>query len=174
MQRVAAEHHAGPSDAAVTGRQAPQVTEVEDSVELDEAVLVRHHPSTVFAKGDQRVTDRKTCGPRPPHCDTPSVPKGYVILTEEIHDRAGMDAYGTASTAPLLEHGGRVLVVDEDVDVLEGTWHGSRTVVVEFESVEKAREWYQSPSYQAALPIRQAASRCNVVIASGFELPASP
>jgi uncharacterized protein (DUF1330 family) len=101
------------------------------------------------------------------------VPKGYVILTEEIQDRAGMDAYGTASTAPLLEHGGRVLVVDEDVDVLEGTWHGSRTVVVEFESVEKAREWYQSPSYQAALPLRQAASQCNVVIASGFELPAS-
>jgi len=99
------------------------------------------------------------------------VSKGYVILTEEIHDRAGMDAYGTASTAPLLEHGGRVLVVDEDVEVLEGTWHGTRTVVVEFESVETARDWYRSPSYQAALPLRQAASHCNVVIAAGFELP---
>ena len=94
-----------------------------------------------------------------------------MILTEEIHDRAGMDAYGTASTAPLLEHGGRVLVVDEDVEVLEGTWHGTRTVVVEFESVETARDWYRSPSYQAALPLRQAASHCNVVIAAGFELP---
>ena len=96
-----------------------------------------------------------------------------MILTEEIHDRVGMDAYGAASTAPLLEHGGRVLVVDEDVDVLEGAWHGTRTVVVEFESVEKAREWYESPSYQAALPLRHAASQCNVVIAAGFELPSS-
>jgi uncharacterized protein (DUF1330 family) len=101
------------------------------------------------------------------------VAKGYVILTEDIHDRAGMDAYGTASTAPLLEHGGRVLVVDENVDVLEGRWHGTRTVIVEFESVEKARGWYESPSYQSALPLRQAASQCNVVIAAGFELPRS-
>lgn len=40
------------------------------------------------------------------------MPKGYVILTEDIHDRAGMDAYGAASTAPLVEFGGRVLVVN--------------------------------------------------------------
>jgi len=99
------------------------------------------------------------------------VPKGYVILTEAIHDRAGIDAYGAASTASLLEHGGRVLIVDENVEVLEGAWHGTRTVVVEYESVEKAREWYGSASYQAALPLRQAAAECNVVIAAGFELP---
>jgi uncharacterized protein (DUF1330 family) len=65
-----------------------------------------------------------------------------------------------------------VLVVDEDVEVLEGTWHGNRTVVVEYESVAKAREWYASASYRAALPLRQAAADCNVVIASGFVLPA--
>jgi uncharacterized protein (DUF1330 family) len=106
-------------------------------------------------------------------CDTRPVSKGYVILTEEIHDRAGMEAYGAASTAPLLEHGGRVLVVDEDVQVLEGSWHGTRTVVVEFESVAKARDWYESPTYQSVMPLRQAASRCNVVIAAGFELPRS-
>ena len=96
----------------------------------------------------------------------PHVPKGYVILTEAIHDHDGMDAYGAASMASLVEYGGRVLVVDEDVDVLEGTWHGNRTVVVEYESVDTAREWYESESYRAALPLRQAAADCNVVIAS--------
>lgn len=94
--------------------------------------------------------------------------KGYAILTEAIHNRAGMDTYGAASWAPLVEHRGKVLVVDENVEVIEGDWHGNRTVVVEFESVEKAREWYESASYQAALPLRHAASDCNVVIVSGF------
>jgi uncharacterized protein (DUF1330 family) len=103
----------------------------------------------------------------------PHVPKGYIILTEAIHDRDGMDAYGAASMASLVEYGGRVLVVDEDVDVLEGTWHGNRTVVVEYESVDTAREWYESESYRAALPLRQAAADCNVVIASGFVLRGS-
>ena len=94
--------------------------------------------------------------------------KGYVILTEAIHDAAGMEVYGEASRASLVEHEGRVLVVDADVAVLEGEWHGTRTVIVEYESVEKARAWYESASYQAALPLRQAAADCNVVIAAGF------
>ena len=97
------------------------------------------------------------------------MPKGYVILTEVIHDRAGMDADGAASRASLVADEGRVLVVDEDVEVLEGEWHGTRTVIVEYDSVERAREWYESAAYQETLPLRQAAAECNVVIVpSGF------
>ena len=66
------------------------------------------------------------------------MPKGYVILTEDIHDHAGMAAYGAGSTRPLVDFGGRVLVVDENVEVLEGEWHGTRTVIVEYSSVEQA------------------------------------
>ena len=102
------------------------------------------------------------------------MPKGYVILTEAIHDAAGMEAYGKASTAPVIEYGGRPLVVDQNVEVLEGEWHGTRTVVLEFESVEKARAWYESDSYREARPLRQAAADCHAVIVSGFELPAAP
>jgi uncharacterized protein (DUF1330 family) len=98
------------------------------------------------------------------------MPKGYVILTEDIQDPAGMAEYSAASAAPLIEHGGRVLVVDEDVEVLEGVWHGTRTVIVEYSSVEKARQWYRSDGYQAVLPLRRAAANSNVVIATGFTL----
>ena len=98
------------------------------------------------------------------------MPKGYAILTEAVHDPVGMAAYETASTAALLEFGGRVLVVDADIEVLEGTWPGTRTVIVEFPSVETARAWYDSPSYQAAQPLRRGAADCNVVIATGFAL----
>jgi uncharacterized protein (DUF1330 family) len=96
------------------------------------------------------------------------MPKGYVILTEAVHDPAGMAEYSKASGASLAEYGGTPLVVDEHVEVLEGEWHGTRTVIVEYESVEKAREWYASDLYQSAVPLRQAAAECNMVIASGF------
>ena len=99
--------------------------------------------------------------------------KGYVIMTEHIHDPEGMAGYEQASATSLVEFGGRPLVVDQDVDVLEGAWSGTRTVLVEFESVERARAWYHSPSYQDALPLRQAAADCSVVIATGFEMPGS-
>jgi uncharacterized protein (DUF1330 family) len=43
-----------------------------------------------------------------------------------------------------------------------------QTVVLEFESVEAARAWYESEAYQKAAKLRQAAADCNAVIISGF------
>ena len=40
-----------------------------------------------------------------------------------------------------------------------------------FGSVEQARRWYESDSYQKAAPVRQAAADCNVVLLSGFVPP---
>jgi uncharacterized protein (DUF1330 family) len=95
------------------------------------------------------------------------MPKGYVIVTEAIHDPAGMRAYGQAVGASLAEGGATLLVADSKPQVLEGEWHGNQTVVLEFESVEAARAWYDSDSYGAAMPLRHAAADSNFVIVSG-------
>ncbi|MEU0743744.1 DUF1330 domain-containing protein [Streptomyces sp. NPDC006134] len=100
------------------------------------------------------------------------MPKGYVIMTEAIRDQEGMAAYGKASAASMAEAGARVRVVDPHPQVLEGEWHGDRTVIVEFASVEAARAWYESAGYQEARPLRQAAAVTNAVIVAGFEPPA--
>ena len=92
--------------------------------------------------------------------------KGYVILTEEIHDAEGMKAYGKAAGAAM--GGVKVLAVDAKPQVLEGNWHGHQTVVLEFESVEAAQAWYDSDAYKAARELRQAAADTNAVILSGF------
>jgi uncharacterized protein (DUF1330 family) len=99
------------------------------------------------------------------------MPKGYVILTETIKDQAGMEAYGRASGATLRQGGASVLVVDSQPLVLEGEWDGDRTVVLEFESVDAARTWYESPEYQKVIGLRQAAADTNAVIVAGFEMP---
>ncbi len=96
------------------------------------------------------------------------MPKGYVIVTEAIHDPAAMEEYSKLSGPTIIEHQATVLVADDNVEVLEGEWHGDRTIVLEFDSVEKAREWYDSTGYRAARPIRQAATDSKAVILSGF------
>jgi uncharacterized protein (DUF1330 family) len=96
------------------------------------------------------------------------VSKGYVILTEAIRDPATMDQYGRAAGPSLVEFGATVLVVDRAAEVLEGSWHGTQTVVIEFDSLDTARAWYESDSYRAAASIRQAAADCNVVLVAGF------
>lgn len=93
------------------------------------------------------------------------MPKGYVILTEAIKDPEGMKAYGQAAGAAMAGVG--VLAADAKPQVLEGNWHGDQTVVLEFDSVEAARKWYESEAYQKAAKLRQAAADCNAIILSG-------
>jgi uncharacterized protein (DUF1330 family) len=95
------------------------------------------------------------------------MPKGYVILTEAIKDPEGMTAYGRAAGAAM--GGVNILAVDTAPEVVEGTWHGDQTVVLEFESVDAARAWYESEAYQKAAKLRHDAADCNAVIVSGFD-----
>jgi uncharacterized protein (DUF1330 family) len=97
------------------------------------------------------------------------MPKGYVILTEVIRDPEGMQAYSRAAGPSIRESQAKVLVVDRQPDLLEGEWPATQTVVLEFASVEAARTWYMSDTYQAAAKIRHDAAASNVVIVSGFD-----
>jgi uncharacterized protein (DUF1330 family) len=94
------------------------------------------------------------------------MPKAYVLVCEAIHDPEGMKAYGAAAMPTIAEHGANVLAVG-GADVLEGSWHGNQTILLEFESVEAARGWYESEGYQAAAKLRQAAADSNAVLLTG-------
>jgi uncharacterized protein (DUF1330 family) len=67
------------------------------------------------------------------------MPKGYVILTEDIKDPDGMKAYARAASPSMSQGGCKVLSVDTQPEVLEGSWQGHQTVVLEFDSVDAAR-----------------------------------
>lgn len=92
--------------------------------------------------------------------------KGYVIITEDIKDPAGVAEYGKLAMQTMAN--ATVLAFGPPAETIEGQWHGTQTVVLEFESVEAAKEWYYSDAYQEALKLRQAAADCNGVILSGF------
>ena len=94
------------------------------------------------------------------------MPKAYVIFTEDIKDPEAMKAYGAEAVKTMA--GATFLAADRKAETIEGEWHGSQTVLLEFESVEAAKAWYYSDEYQAAAKLRHAAADCNGVIISGF------
>ena len=55
--------------------------------------------------------------------------------------------------ATFLPYVGKWLVLDGDVEVLEGAWPGS-VVLMEFPDRETAKQWYASPEYQDILRLR--------------------
>jgi uncharacterized protein (DUF1330 family) len=100
------------------------------------------------------------------------MPKGYVIFTEDIHDQDQINAYAQKAIPTIVQAGGQIVVVDDAPEQIEGDWHGTRTVVLEFESVEAARNWYHSAEYQEHAPLRHAAADNKAAIVAGFEMPA--
>lgn len=99
------------------------------------------------------------------------MPKGYIIFTEDVRDPDALSAYAKAAVPTVLASGGRPIIAGGAADVLEGEWHGHQTVLIEWDSVEAARAWYDSPEYQAIIGQRHASAHSNAAIFAGFEMP---
>ena len=52
--------------------------------------------------------------------------------------------------------------------MLEGDWNPTRLVVLEFEDLEAAKRFYDSPEYQAAKKLREGAANLNMVAVEGI------
>lgn len=86
---------------------------------------------------------------------------GYVIVDVDVRDPEGYTAYTGQVPATVAAYGGRFIVRGGPYETREGNWQPQRIVVLEFPDIAAARAWYDSPEYQAILPIRQANSHCN-------------
>jgi uncharacterized protein (DUF1330 family) len=92
----------------------------------------------------------------------------YVILDVEITDPARYEEYKKLSGPALVPFGGRFLVRGGPVEAMEGDWHPSRVVVLEFPDAQHARAWWSSETYRPAKAIRQSASRGNMILVEGL------
>jgi len=93
--------------------------------------------------------------------------KVYVIADIEVTEPEAYEDYKRLSSAAAKEHHGRWLVRGGAVDVLEGDWEPHRLVVLEFESEEAARRWYNSPEYAEARAVRLRSARSSLLLVRG-------
>ena len=92
----------------------------------------------------------------------------YLISDVTVKDAEAFQAYRTRAAASIKQHGGRYLVRGGAVDTLEGSWTPTTIIVVEFPDLERARTWYGSQEYAAALAFRDDALSRNLVIVDGI------
>jgi uncharacterized protein (DUF1330 family) len=91
----------------------------------------------------------------------------YLILDVHVEDPEEYAAYRERSPATVEAYGGRYLVRGGPHEVIEGEWEPERVVVIEFPSVQRAKEWYASPEYQEIVGMRQRAAPSNTVLVEG-------
>jgi uncharacterized protein (DUF1330 family) len=95
----------------------------------------------------------------------------YIIVDVDIHDPEMYEGYKKLTPASIAAFDGRFIVRGGAAETLEGNWPAGRIVVVEFPSVERAREWWSSENYAPAKAIRQSASTTKMLLVEG--VPAS-
>lgn len=94
--------------------------------------------------------------------------KGSVIAFIDVEDSARYAPYAASVPDTIAAFGGRYLVRNGTKQLMEGALPAQRLAVIEFPSVERAKEWYASDAYQVILPIRASSSRGTVLIVEGY------
>jgi uncharacterized protein (DUF1330 family) len=93
----------------------------------------------------------------------------YVIVETDVTDPERYEKYKAASSGAVTASGGRFLVRGGELAVLEGDWHPSRLVVLEFEDLTAAKRWYESEAYQKARTLREGAAHLRMVAVQGVD-----
>jgi uncharacterized protein (DUF1330 family) len=101
------------------------------------------------------------------HAQQAKARPGYVIAEVEVREPTALQKYGAQAPQIIASHGGHYVVRGGDVQALEGEPPKGYVVVIGFDSVKKAREWYDSPEYSAIRPIRQGATKSRLFIVEG-------
>ncbi|WP_207493260.1 DUF1330 domain-containing protein [Aridibaculum aurantiacum] len=93
----------------------------------------------------------------------------YVLVEVSIHDTALYEDYKKLTPAAVAAFDGRFVVRGGQAETLEGDWQPERVVVIEFPSVERAKEWWNSEQYNIAKAIRQQAAHTRMIVLPGVE-----
>ena len=91
----------------------------------------------------------------------------YVIVETDVHDAEQYEQYRAAARGAIAAGGGRFVVRGGEMAVLEGDWRPKRLVVLEFEDLDAAKRWYDSPEYQDAKRLREGAATLHAVAVEG-------
>jgi uncharacterized protein (DUF1330 family) len=92
----------------------------------------------------------------------------YVIVNIDIHDPVTYEEYKKLAPASIAKYGGKYLTRGGATEVLEGNWIPKRFVILEFESMQHAKEWLNSPEYAPARKLRQQSASTDMIVTQGL------
>lgn len=91
----------------------------------------------------------------------------YLVAQVEVTNPDAYQDYASKVPDVIAQYGGKYLARGGDVVALEGGDVTGRVVVLQFESIDAAKAFYNSPEYQKILPMRLANSNGKVFLVAG-------
>lgn len=91
----------------------------------------------------------------------------YVIVDIEVTDPENYQEYIKLAPPTIELYGGKYVARGGRTEALEGEWVPNRLVILQFESIEQAKAWLNSPEYSPARAMRHKYARSNMVVIEG-------
>ena len=90
-----------------------------------------------------------------------------VVAQAYITDAEKFKNYGPPASNAVKKFGGRLLGRSAEPTKLEGDWPPGTVVILEFESLQQAQAWYDSPEYKEAIAAREGAATFHMIAMEG-------
>jgi uncharacterized protein (DUF1330 family) len=91
----------------------------------------------------------------------------FVILDIEVTNPTEYEGYKQLAAPTVALYGGKYVVRGGQAENLEGDWEPKRIVVLQFESVERAKAWINSPEYAQARALRRKYAVSKAIVVEG-------
>ncbi len=91
----------------------------------------------------------------------------YVIVEIDIIDPAGFEEYKKLASATVEKYGGKYIVRGGRTEVLEGDWKPKRIVVLQFESMQRAKDWLNCEDYREPRKMRHRTAKTRMILVEG-------
>jgi uncharacterized protein (DUF1330 family) len=91
----------------------------------------------------------------------------YVIVQAEVTDWEKFKVYLDKTPHTIEKYGGRYVARGGETVILEGEANTKRIVLIEFPSMQRARDWYNSEEYQQIKALRAGAAIGSLIAIEG-------
>ena len=88
----------------------------------------------------------------------------YVIVDIEILDPVGYEEYKKLAGATVESYGGKYIARGGRTEVLEGDWNPKRIVILQFESMQRAKDWLNCAEYREPRKMRQRTAKTKMIV----------
>lgn len=92
----------------------------------------------------------------------------YVITEIDVADPTGYKEYKKMGPPTVAAYGGKFIARGGRTEILEGNWKPKRIVILQFDSLERAKEWWSSREYGPAKQVRHRTAQTNMIVVEGL------
>ena len=93
--------------------------------------------------------------------------KAYLIAHIRVHDKEKFAEFAAVAGPTIAQYGGRVLAKGPNADHREGDLRGI-VMLIEFDTMDAAKTFYESDEYTAAKAIREMAAKTDLLLIEGI------